>query len=311
LVRAGLIALPLAFGGCAVVPPFVGAVAYGIDGISLLVSGKTTTDHAVSAMADQDCRLWRLLTLEDVCRPNEDEAVTAIAMAEPAAGEATARPPGDPTILPREAADLAPRTAPTLRSAAAVPVAALASAPLIGRPQAKPGAGLWPPAAFEPARPVPTPVPTAPARLAPPAIVAPASAVHAATFSAVPELYLVLGTFRQRGNAEALASRLLDAGAIITDPELGVSQFHRVVLGPVAPTGTAALRQQMQRHGVNGIWQATLCLDANATERSCEQTQTQVIPAPAPVRAARTMPAAVTGSLAAATTLPLSIDPIY
>ena len=292
LIAASVVALPLTLGGCAVVPPIMGVIAYGIDGISLVVSGKTTTDHAVSAMAEQDCRLWRLLILEAVCRPEESEPDSAIAVAEAAVGASLETAP---TILPR-AATPGP-------ASAAVLVASISPAPPpILQPRAKPGAGLWPPATFEAAVPAATQAP------APRTIMA-ARAPEPTQSVASGERYLVLGTFRQRGNAEFLAGRMLDAGAVITDPEPGIGQFHRVVIGPLVAAELPRLRQQMQARGVNGAWTATLCLNPNAVEQSCVTpmaappvTQTAMLPA------ARTT---VPGPQIATRTLALSTDPIY
>lgn len=302
-IIAGAVALPLALGGCAIVPPLVGAIAYGIDGISLVVSGKTTTDHAVSAMAEQDCRLWRLLILEAVCRPEEVEADTAIAIAEAAV---EGNPASVPAVLPRTAT---PRPVPAAAlTASAFPAPPPILRPPILQPQAKPGVGPWPPVAFEaPAQAVsPTPA-------SPPVLVA--RAAELAQSAAAGERYLVLGTFRQRGNAESLAGRMLDAGAVITDPEPGIGQFHRVVIGPLLGTAELPrLRQQVQARGVNGAWMATLCLNTNAVEQSCGAARPMATPvatltaALPPTRAiATTMP----GTQIAARTLALSTDPIY
>ena len=53
-------------GGCALPLPIVIA-GYAADGISVAASDKTLTDHALSAVADEDCALWRVVTDEDIC----------------------------------------------------------------------------------------------------------------------------------------------------------------------------------------------------------------------------------------------------
>jgi hypothetical protein len=225
-----------------------------------------------------------LLILEPVCRPEGGEADTAIAVAEAAVETSPAGAPAVP----------APSTALT----AAMPAP---SPPPILQPRAKPGAGLWPPVTFD--------APTAPRAPAPPATVVAARAPEPAPSAAAPERYLVLGTFRQRGNAESLAGRLLDAGAVITDPEPGIGQFHRVVIGPLAAAELPGLRQRVQARGVAGAWTATLCLNANAVEMPCGG------PAAAPLatQTATIVPprAVMPGAQIAARTLALSTDPIY
>jgi hypothetical protein len=54
--------------GCGVVPPMVSVISYAIDGVSLFATGKSVTDHALSAAAERDCALWRVFTTGEVCR---------------------------------------------------------------------------------------------------------------------------------------------------------------------------------------------------------------------------------------------------
>ncbi len=44
------------------------------DGVSYLTTEKTLTDHGISAVAEQDCAVWRVFQGEDICRPNADDA---------------------------------------------------------------------------------------------------------------------------------------------------------------------------------------------------------------------------------------------
>ena len=52
--------LPMLLAGCALPVPVV-MTSYAVDGIFFVGTGKTATDHAISAVADQDCRLWRAM----------------------------------------------------------------------------------------------------------------------------------------------------------------------------------------------------------------------------------------------------------
>src|SRR6202035_2495210 len=69
-MRLMSIALLLAFAsgvtGC-VLPPAFTIASLMADGVSLASSGKTVTDHAISLLAHEDCRLWRLLEGKSVC----------------------------------------------------------------------------------------------------------------------------------------------------------------------------------------------------------------------------------------------------
>ncbi|WP_120496357.1 hypothetical protein [Kiloniella sp. EL199] len=57
--------LALALGGCAL-PPAVGVASLAVDVASYFFSGKTLTDHGISAIAQQDCALIRLME-GDIC----------------------------------------------------------------------------------------------------------------------------------------------------------------------------------------------------------------------------------------------------
>lgn len=73
--------LLLAVSACGL-PPIVSAVSYAIEGASLAASGKGLTDHALSAAADRDCAMFRMIQGEEICRDNDPAfSGTALAMA--------------------------------------------------------------------------------------------------------------------------------------------------------------------------------------------------------------------------------------
>jgi len=59
-------------GGCGL-PIALQIASLAVDGVALASTGKTTTDHAVSAVISQDCALFRGLKGEDVCRKKPQE----------------------------------------------------------------------------------------------------------------------------------------------------------------------------------------------------------------------------------------------
>jgi hypothetical protein len=68
-LRAALIGcLALILSACGVVPPVISLVSYAADGLSYLSSGKSLTDHALSAAAERDCAVLRLFTTGEICR---------------------------------------------------------------------------------------------------------------------------------------------------------------------------------------------------------------------------------------------------
>ncbi|MEQ9334981.1 SPOR domain-containing protein [Thalassobaculum sp.] len=58
--------MPLALGGCLPLPITIATTAF--SGISYLTSGKSTTDHVLSATMEQDCALTRPVFGEPFCR---------------------------------------------------------------------------------------------------------------------------------------------------------------------------------------------------------------------------------------------------
>jgi hypothetical protein len=66
--------------GCAV-PPAVTIASLAFDGLSYATTGKSTTDHALSAVASEDCALMRVLQEKAICAPEE----TQVGMADPSA----------------------------------------------------------------------------------------------------------------------------------------------------------------------------------------------------------------------------------
>ena len=71
-----ILGLVTALAGC-ILPPALTIASYAADGISLVVTGKTVTDHVLSAAADEDCRMWRLLQGDRVCQTKPSVLVAA------------------------------------------------------------------------------------------------------------------------------------------------------------------------------------------------------------------------------------------
>lgn len=61
--------LPFLLAGCAL-PPVVTVASLVADGVSYATTGKGTTDHAISAIADEDCALLRPVEGKPMCDPN-------------------------------------------------------------------------------------------------------------------------------------------------------------------------------------------------------------------------------------------------
>ena len=111
--------------GCALPLPIVLA-GYAADGISLVASERTLSDHALSAGAEEDCALWRVVTDEEICIDDGRRIDIMVASAD---GPVVY---GAPTqAAPRPAADSAPSvdaaTGPVAILPAGAPIGAIAA----------------------------------------------------------------------------------------------------------------------------------------------------------------------------------------
>jgi hypothetical protein len=66
LARWACVAASLSLGGCAL-PPIYSVASYVGDGILYLASGKTSTDHGISALTGEDCATLRVFDGEGIC----------------------------------------------------------------------------------------------------------------------------------------------------------------------------------------------------------------------------------------------------
>lgn len=71
-----LIGLASGVAGC-VLPPALSIASLVADGVSVASSGKTVTDHAISLLAHEDCRMWRLLLGKPICQADTTVVATA------------------------------------------------------------------------------------------------------------------------------------------------------------------------------------------------------------------------------------------
>ncbi|MGE5146245.1 MAG: SPOR domain-containing protein [Candidatus Eiseniibacteriota bacterium] len=186
----GLLAIALGFAlasalaGCVgVVPPAVTIASYAVDTVSYIATGKTTTDHALSGVADEDCVLLRAVVLENPCRPYPTpDSDLAVELETSYGGEDVSTELAD--------ADLAAGG----RRGPATAVAARRSSRAATLARA------------EPARTAPAP------------------------------RYVVVGSFRERANAERARRANASRGAAIVPASVGGRAYYRVVTPAAART---------------------------------------------------------------------------
>lgn len=141
-------------GGCAL-PPAVAIASYVIDVGSFVATGKTATDHGISALAQEDCALMRVFEGQ-ICREDPDYQMADAGVLEPLepAGPQAILPPAM-QVQPQQAArgsalqvaSLAPVTsfAPPTSYGAPTPITPLAQG---GDPSSLPKVQLLPDARF-------------------------------------------------------------------------------------------------------------------------------------------------------------------
>ncbi len=74
--RIAVLFVPFLLAGCAL-PPALTLASLAADGVSYVATGKSTTDHAISAIAQEDCALVRAVREEAICMP-EGSAVAGL-----------------------------------------------------------------------------------------------------------------------------------------------------------------------------------------------------------------------------------------
>jgi cell division septation protein DedD len=104
---------PLLLSGCAI-PPAISIASYVLDGISYAATGKSVSDHGISAVAGRDCATFRILKGQNPCRGEPTELRDPAPVEE---GQQATLPTGEP-------ASVVASTSPTSSSTvAAVPAA--------------------------------------------------------------------------------------------------------------------------------------------------------------------------------------------
>jgi len=75
-------ALMSMLGGCMALPVPVQMASFALDGISMIATEKSLTDHGLSLLADQDCAVWRGFTEGEICQTTTDGDDDAFTLSE-------------------------------------------------------------------------------------------------------------------------------------------------------------------------------------------------------------------------------------
>lgn len=264
-----------------VAPPAITMASFALSGVSFMQTGKTLPDHALSSVAQRDCKIIRATRGELICQAeaalNLDQSISFVAV--PAG---TARPE-EIAALP---AQLAPIFEPTAASIQPVAITPLVPIPLptpVNTPVLSPISGL----AFDQGlgvRPVAAPADRlirrpAPAKIRDVSEVPKASRQIDATAPRENQLrahapvlkvqqsdssrHLVVGSFRDRARAMSHIARLGNDDLRVFVSEVKGRVQHRVVAGPYPAADIAAAKRNFAARGIKGVWPIKLLETSN------------------------------------------------
>ena len=270
--RALVVFLPLFIAGCGL-SPVLEVAYYGLQGISLATSGRSVGDHAISAMLDKDCAMFRLVKGEAVCRePKEGEVPVSVTIARalkedasapqgvadadgPEFGEDTERAEqtiaaaasADPMMVPRSMSD----DVPALAGIAVVETATPTRTAAFSKPLPRQVA------AVVDVRPLSAPETAAPGRQRTgwEVTVAVAKRPDMVPGASV----LVLGSYLTRLRARRAARQWPSIATTVVSARIGGKTYYRVVTRPVGSAGIADERARLKSHGVPETWTAKVC----------------------------------------------------
>jgi cell division septation protein DedD len=98
---------PILLSGCGI-PPAITIASYVINGISYAATGKSVSDHGISAVAGRDCATWRVIKGENVCKGNPSERADPAPVEE---GQRATLPTGEPAPMVASASPTNPSAA--------------------------------------------------------------------------------------------------------------------------------------------------------------------------------------------------------
>ena len=229
--------------GC-VLPPVISYASMALDGVSYVATGKSVSDHALSAAVKKDCAVWRVVSEQDVeavCQEYAtDDAEDGFAVALEASAGAAAPPTErratqqtQPTEIVLAAA--MPAEPPVKWDITATPepldrLLGIDPAKLPADPDAGRDSGVLPAATHG----------------------APAAANRKA-------IYLVVGSFRTIDRAERVAAQVPGITAAIAPTLVGDDRYYRVVVGPYELGETGDAQSRLAAAGIGNTWAASLC----------------------------------------------------
>lgn len=247
-----IVAICFGLGGCAA-PLIVKFASTLGSSVSYVKTGKGPIDHVISHIAEQDCKLLRILNGESICVPYEEDA-------EELAEEGTVLAENDP--LNEETTAVATTENDAALGDTGEPVED-ATAVAIAENDAAPGESEQSMEATTPV--VMPPQPNNMPMEKPPTdnrVVEVHMPSQDPSKADKPELYLVIGSFRHLDIAAAQHDRYANFNPIITTAEVNGKRHYRVVVGPHNAKQLRQVRKQLAAAGVTDSWPTKISLSS-------------------------------------------------
>ncbi len=274
---------PLFLGGCGL-PVGVQIASLFADGLSFLTTEKTLGDHGLSAVAGQDCAVWRGLNGEDICRGNATETVATGTQEQASTsshsgvaedlmadvpllaenvyvwGSDEAKSTPTPKATEVAAAQEPSWKNPDPAAVRQVPATPMPVPPTTVSPMSKPLVSMEPEPPAAPAALAAEPVETAPK---------PAARVLGPTPTETTlkgGTFYVIASYRRIGYARRFASGQEGLAAkVLTGTARGVS-VYRVAVGPIAKADRLIVRARLVGAGFHDVWALELKNPKEAVE---------------------------------------------
>lgn len=270
--------LPLLMGGCIPLLPLpISIASTGLSGLAILTTGKSTTDHVISAARDQDCAVHRVAFGDNICQryksksakpltvydeefPGDHEQWRQYAGPVPV-GDQEGGPDANTAEVPEDLIKT-DSVDPWLVSSLAAPISvtprvSLDFSDLQGAATTPPpdeGVGPW----TEPLGPVAVETVALPP-LPKQRPSSNAAATESGTRVNLPSgqgvgKFLALGSFRASERADQLSRRFSHLRPRIMTVEIDGRRWNRVTVGPLSPTRARDLRREYARIDGKNTW---------------------------------------------------------
>jgi len=251
--RGFLIVVCSAFlGGCALPLP-VQIASWALDGISLITTEKSLTDHGISMVAKKDCALWRGVAGREICINGTDDAGTVLL--------AAVEPPHmpEPVLVTSITAARTEAKMPKTATSTWTPEAAVAAEELTDFETAAGAAvaavDVAEPRVEEQSMPVAEPVEMVSALDAGndgERLLIPGRRVWSSDRAA--DLYYVIGSFSERDNARKFVSGHSELGPAVMASRLDGKEVYRVAVGPFVGDQKVKVGRKIKKSGLKGAW---------------------------------------------------------